>query len=129
LLLARMIFGECEDCSKTEKIAIAFTALNRTKKGGWYGENLKEVILKPYQYSCFNSDLDGSIFLKDPLKHNAQEFLLSLKLSKEILEGKYKDPTKGATHYYNPKRVGEPYWTKKFTKIGKIENSHHIFYR
>lgn len=126
LLLARMIFGEAEDCSRIEKIAVAYTAINRAKRNG---ETLKKIILKPYQYSCFNPELKSSIFLKDPLKHNRKEFLASLKLAKEILAGKYKDPAYGATFYFNPSKVRKPSWTKNLKKIGRVGNSYHVFYK
>ncbi len=126
LLLARMIFGEAEDCSRIEKIAVAYTAINRAKQ---HKETLKKIILKPYQYSCFNPELKSSIFLKDPLKHNRKEFLASLKLAKEILAGKYKDPTYGATFYFNPSKVRKPSWTKNLKKIGRVGNSYHVFYK
>jgi len=128
VLLARMLLGEAENCSKQEKIAVAYTAINRVNDNQkWNGEKLKEVILKPYQYSCFNKNLNNK--LKDPLNYNSKEFLGCLELAEEILAGEYKDPTEGATHYYNPKLVKEPEWTKKAEKIGKIENSRHVFYK
>ena len=125
ILLARMLVGEADECSEIEKISVAYTALNRTK----WGKSLKEVILQPRAYSCFNSEFDSSIFLKNPLRYNKKEFLNCLKLSEEILAGKYKDPTKGATFYFNPKLVKEPPWTKDLIKVGKIKDSHHIFYK
>lgn len=128
VLLARMLLGEVEDCSKQEIIAVAYTAINRINDNKkWNGENLKEVILKPYQYSCFNEAFNKK--LKNPLNYNKKEFLRCLKLSEEILSGKYKDPTNGATHYYNPSTVKEPFWAKKTEKIGKIKNSRHLFYK
>ncbi|VVB82836.1 Cell Wall Hydrolase [uncultured archaeon] len=130
VLLARMLLGEAEDCSEIEKVAIAYTALNRAKdKEEWNGETLKEVILKPNQYSCFNSGTDSNIFLKNPLKYNQNEFFYCLEISAKVLEGKYQDPTGGATYYYNPAKVKEPRWTKKLAKVGKIKNSYHIFYK
>jgi spore germination cell wall hydrolase CwlJ-like protein len=130
ILLARMITGEADECSDIEKISVAYTALNRTK----WGKSLKEVILQPRAYSCFNPEFDSSIFLKNPLKYNKTEFLECLKLSEEILAGKYKDPTNGATFYYNPDLVKKPDSWKDLREIGKIKVgkgklSHHIFYK
>jgi len=125
ILLARMITGEADECSDIEKISVAYTAINRMK----WGKSLKEVILYPNAYSCFNPEFDSSIFLKNPLKYNKDEFLKCLKLSGEILDGKYKDPTNGATFYYNPNLVKTPSWAKGLKKIGRIKNSHHIFYK
>lgn len=126
LLLARLILGEAENCGTLEKIAVAYTAINRTKRDN---ETLKEVILKPHQYSCFNPDTNSNIFLKDPLKRNKKEFLKCLSLAKEILKGQYKDPTNGATFYFNPSSVKEPSWTRNLKKIGRIGKSYHVFYK
>jgi len=125
ILLARMITGEADECSTIEKISVAFTAINRTK----WGKTLKEVILQPRAYSCFNPEFDSSIFLKNPLRYDKPEFLNCLKLSEEILNGRYKDPTNGATFYYNPNLVQTPSWAKDLVRIGRIGNSHHIFYK
>ena len=137
VLLARMLLGETEYCSDTEKIAVAYTAINRINDGKkWNGETLKNVILTPYQYSCFNDGMKEALkeILKNPLKEKSKEFLECLGLAREILAGKYKDPTSGATHYLNPnhpdlKGKTLPNWTRVFEEIGRIENGPHIFYK
>ncbi len=133
VLLARMIFGECRNCSKAEKIAVAYTIINRMNDNNdWNGKTLKEVILKPYQYSAFNKDRNFK--LKNPMKYNAKEFLNCFFLAKEILQGKYKDPTQGATHYLNPdhpdlKGRQLPKWARELKSLGRVENGYHIFYK
>lgn len=129
-LLARLILGEAAGASTIEKIAVAYSAINRTK----WGKSLKEVILAPYQYSCFNEGTDSSKFLKNPLKYEPEEFYQSLEISKKILAGKYKDPTRGATHYYNPRLVKKPFWANKLFSLGRIplgnkKFTHHVFYK
>jgi N-acetylmuramoyl-L-alanine amidase len=131
-LLARMLLGEAAGCSQVEKVAIAYTAINRTK---WNNQSLEEVILAPRQYSCFNPGTDSNIFLKNPLRYDKTEFLECLTLAEDILQGEYKDPTNGATHYYDPKGVKEiPYWAKSLKKIGRLQIdknkwTHHIFFK
>lgn len=136
LLLARMIFGEAEGCPLLEKVSIAFTAINRLDKG--YAKTLKEIILAPNQYSAFNPEKDSYKYLKYPLAHGAQEFLFSLQIAKDVLAGKYQDPTGGAVSYYNPShkdmRGQIPNWAKNMTNIGRIKTgknsySYHIFYK
>ena len=132
VLLARMLLGECEGCSPEEKIAVAYTSINRINDNKkWNGETLKEVILKPYQYSAFNEGINGK--LKDPLRYNSEEFLKCLKLSEEILAGKYQDPL-GATHYLNPNHPNLkgrplPKWIEKLESLGRIEDGFHMFYK
>lgn len=128
VLLARMLLGEGESCSKIEKIAIAWTAINRANDNQeWNGKTLKEAILKPYQYSCFNKEYNQS--LKNPLAYNPKEFYECLYLSERILAGGYKDPTKGATFYYNPGKIKTPRWVKGLERVGRIGKSYHVFYR
>jgi hypothetical protein len=143
ILVARTLLGEAEGCFELEKVAIAYTALNRaTDRKEWNGKTLKEAILKSNQYSCFNKEKDSSIFLKNPLRHNKKEFLECLEIATKFLNGKYKDPTKGATSYANPNHPDlngkSPDWGSKMTKIGRIKVgitktgkpvwSKHIFY-
>jgi hypothetical protein len=133
ILLARMLLGEAEGCSTIEKIAVAYTAINRANDSKrWNGRTLQEAILAYRQYSAFNEEFNEK--LKDPLAYNAQEFENCLHLAKEILAGKYEDPTNGATHYLNPNHPtlrGKPLpkWTIELEEIGQVQNSIHTFYR
>ena len=108
---------------------IKFKPLKKALKEG-YGKTLKDVILSPYQYSCFNNGTKSSKFLKNPLKHDAKEFFISLIIAEGILHGKYKDPTNGATHYYNPSLVNKPTWVNSLTKVnGLNDNYYHLFFK
>jgi len=130
VLLARMILGEAEACSTIEKKSVAYTAINRAKDGKkWNGTTVKEAILVPNQYSCFNNGTASSKFLKNPMRYNPKDFLDCLNISKAILKKTYSDPSKGATHYYNPSKVKEPSWTRHMIKIGRIQNGPHVYYK
>lgn len=126
VLLARMLFGEARNCSRKEKIAVAYTAINRVKRQSWYGKNLREVLLKPYQYTCFNKNDPNLDKLKNPLKSNARAFNECLEIARLVLSGQADDPTSNATHYFTGKKPG---WADKMTRIGRIKNSRHEFYR
>ncbi|MDP3027413.1 MAG: cell wall hydrolase [Nanoarchaeota archaeon] len=128
VLLARMLYGETRNCSKEEKIAVAYTVINRANDNKkWNGENVKEVILKPWQYSCFNKNDANYEKLKDPINDDADSFYDCLKVANEVLQGKHSELNKGQTHYFNPKVV-KPKWADEMYKIGKIKNSKHEFY-
>lgn len=123
ILFARMIFGEGADCSKKEKIAIAYSAINRKK---WGIGNLKKIILTPKAYSCFNKDDDNLKRVKNPLQYDdAEIFENCLKIARGVLNRDYKDPTDGATHYFNPK-LSNPEWANKMEKT-YFEGMKHIF--
>ncbi|MBI2451872.1 cell wall hydrolase [Candidatus Pacearchaeota archaeon] len=135
VLLARMLFGEARDRSELEKVAIAYTAINRSQdRKKWNGESLREAMLKPYQYSCFNYNDSNRKKLMNPEKYEPQAFQECLNIARKVLAGKYRDPTNGATHYYNPDVMSKPSWANKMQKIGRIkisekEFSKHEFYR
>jgi len=128
VLLAKMLFGEARNCSENEKIAIAYTAINRVNDNKkWNGETLREVILKPWQYSCFNENDVNKKKLMNPNDYNSKAFEECLDISRKVLSGKYEELNNGQTHYFNPKVV-YPSWAGKLKRIGKINNSKHDFY-
>ena len=139
VLLARMLYGEGRDRSDAEKVAIAYSAINRINDGKkWNGVDIRSVVLARKQYSCFNRNDTNRKKLMDPENKNysPREWGKCLKISQDVLGGKLADPTGGATHYH----TGEnPYWAKphsrtkkggpKMERIGRVNGSKHIFYR
>ncbi len=131
-LLAKAIYGEARGASRKLKIATAQTVLNRTGKNKWWGNTLKEVILKPKQYSSFNPNDPNYNKVMNPLKY---EELLKyeklrtwdecLEIAKAVLESKFEDLSKGATHYHTTSV--KPLWARGQTPIIQIENT--IFYK
>ena len=55
-LLALVMWAEARNESYDGIRAVGSVILNRREKNGWFGHNLYEVILKPFQFSCFNSN-------------------------------------------------------------------------
>ncbi len=134
VLLAKMLFGEARSCSDLEKVAVAYTTLNRAEDGiAWNGRTVKEAILEPFQYECFNLGNINRDKLKAPNIYNSKSFDQCLKVAKDVLSGRYRDPTNGATTYYNPDTVREPERFKKMQKIGRVNTSlglsKHVFYK
>ena len=52
-VLALTIYGEARGESVEGMIAVGTVILNRVDRKGWMGKSVKEVCLKPYQFSCF----------------------------------------------------------------------------
>lgn len=130
MILARMLFGEARNCSREEKIAVAYTAINRANDGKkWNGSTVKEAILVPKQYSCFNENDPNRKKIMNPEKYDKRSFIECLDVATRVLEGAYPDPTKGATHYHTLSST--PSWAKstKIEKKGRIGDSKHIFYQ
>lgn len=127
VLMARMLFGEARNCSKAEKIAIAYTAINRARDGKrWNGETVREAILARKQYSCFNENDINRKKLMDPLRYGSKSFYECFDIAQKVLNGDYADSGNGATHYY-ASTINQPAWAGKMRRIGKIDK--HIFYK
>ncbi len=119
-LLALCVWGEARGEPNLGKSAVAHVVMNRWRLGT-FGKTLRDVLLKPKQFSCFNAD--------DPNRYK----LLKIKASETWNQcfnaalGAYcgidPDPTDGATHYC---RVdSNPSWRKKMKVTEKI--GHHVF--
>lgn len=132
--LTLMTYLEVGICPLKEKEAVAYTAINRLKNG--YGNNLIDVIRAPNQYHGF--DLSDEILIK--MKGKAKKYDLRNweeceKAVENILYNNSKDPTNGATHYFNSAKIDSTSWNmKKMDEIGKIQVndrdvSVHSFYK
>ncbi|MAG50091.1 hypothetical protein CL621_00430 [archaeon] len=125
-LLARALYGEARNKSKELKIAIAQSIINRTNKNKWWGNTLREVILKPEQYSSFNQRDPNYNKVWNPLRYEKPEVWYEcLKIAKEVLENKFEDLTEGATHYHTDKV--RPLWSRRKNSLTKIDNT--LFYK
>ena len=127
LLLAGLIFGEARGCQATAKIAVAFTVLNRVEAQTWFGETHHAVMLKKWQYSCFNRGDPNRKKILNPLDYEPLEVWQECyQLAEGILEGKFLDPTtkygkEGGTHYFDRSLQSPPKWAGQLefkTQIG-----------
>ena len=127
-LLARMIFGEARNCSHEEKVAIAYTALNRNTDGEeWNGEdNLHEVLLMPKQYSCFNDNDPNRKKVMNPERYDRRAFRECLQVADEVMHNMYPTLNKGQNHYHT--RKTNPKWRKSLSQVD-FGNTKHLFYR
>lgn len=134
--LATMVYGEARGETISGKIAVAFSAINRKKRAK--DKDICDIVLAPLQYSIFNDNAEfqkaaTSFDIAPPVRNAIEEqaWQESMRVAKEVLREKYKDPTSGSTHYLAPvamKKLGykTPKWAKQYKQTGQIDN--HIFF-
>lgn len=92
-------------------LAAGSVIANRAGAGG-YGDSIKDVIMKPGQFSAWNS-VTGYAGGEGGLDMSARSPSKDAYAAADaILSGNYQDPTGGATHYYNPS-VATPKWGRQ----------------
>lgn len=128
-ILARTLYGEARGEGLIGLEAVACVILNRVnlskEKGiSWWGRNVSEVCLKPFQFSCWNA---GNSQLEKILNLSEEDavFRLCLRIAKKATTGFLPDITHGATHYH-AKSVS-PVWARKLAPVFDYRN--HLFYR
>ena len=103
-LLARTLQMEAGNQGVGGMLAAGAVIMNRLGSG----TDLSSVILKPGQFSAWNS-VTGSAGGEQGQNTNFKPNELSYMVADNLLSGRYNDPTGGATHYYNPK-ISNPSW-------------------
>src|SRR5690349_18676751 len=73
VLLAMCIFGEARGEEYEAKVGVGCVVRNRVGHQGKYGHGYQGVILKPYQFSCFNHGDPNAPKLLHPLEHERPE--------------------------------------------------------
>ncbi|HSU72798.1 MAG TPA: cell wall hydrolase [Candidatus Binatia bacterium] len=117
-LLARVLYGEARGQSREMKTDIAYSILNRTGKHAWWGNTLKQVLLKPWQYSCLNANDPNH---KELLAPTGKAWRECVDVAQDVLLHPERDPTQGATHYHT-ERV-KPAWSVGKTPLFKVGNT------
>mgnify|MGYP000052900403 FL=1 len=113
-LLARTLQAEAGNQGFGGMMAAGSVIMNRTNAAG-YGNGLRGVILKPGQFSAWNSRLGpdgkpvyaGGAQGQDMANMRASDD--AYKAADALITGGYEDKTGGATHYYNPS-ISNPDW-------------------
>lgn len=108
------------------RITVAKTHERQFGSKFWWGDNVRSVILKPWQFSSFNETDPNrskmSSFLQLPLWGEAMEIAAS------AVAGTLGDPSHGADSYLNPAAVKTlPPWATLNRQTA--QHLHHTFYR
>lgn len=131
-IVARTIYGEARGeynhvaGGLSSLIAVANVIMNRFKYPKVYGKSIKEVCLKPFQFSCWNDrDPNRWILLQPTI--NDSLFTLCSEVAGKVTREEWPDLTKGSDHYYATSLPKEPYWAKGHKPMLRL--AHHVFYK
>ena len=123
-IMARTLFGEARGEGHVGMVAVANVIMNRAAKPCWWGHSVKEVCLKPYQFSCWNvGDPNRQLMLN--LDNTNPIYNEALDIAQQCMGGMLADNTCGATSYY-ASGSPMPKWAVGKTPCATI--GRHIFF-
>jgi len=120
-VLARICKGEAGVASYENKVAVCAVVLNRVRDRRW-PNTIPGVAHQPWQFSAYNANVRDRLYW-GPIPSDCW------RAAREALAGR--DPSRGATHYFNPFLV-LPSWARNMTflvRIGSTARDAHDFYR
>lgn len=121
--MARTLWGEARGEPIEGQIAVAWVIRNRAENGRWWGRDIEGVCRKPWQFSCWH-DQPG---IRLPSLDKNPRFSDLKNLCREVLEGKYTDPTMRSDHYCTTAVAPKTAWAK--TRKPVVTIGAHAFYR
>lgn len=122
-LLALCVWREARgEHSQAAKLAVAASIMNRVHGPKWWGNSIRTVILKPWQYSSFNHN-DPNAGKWPVAGHEHWEECL--RIATDLLAGLLKDNTMGAVSYFD-RTLDDcpPRWAAKMYHTCDIEDFH-----
>ncbi|WP_262695183.1 cell wall hydrolase [Kordiimonas aquimaris] len=123
-IMARTAWGEARGEGLTGMRSVCHVIMNRAEQGGWWGNSVVTVALKPEQFSAWNEgDPNRNKMLA--VDDSNPDFAAALSIAANVYEGKLPDNTGGATHYHT--KTVNPFWAEPDKVVADIGN--HIFYR
>lgn len=129
-VLARTIYGEArgeyarQDGGLPALIAIANVIINRAKHKRRFGRTVRDVCLKPYQFSCWLEG-DPNRIVIETISDDNDLFKTCLDVAHRTLYSSWPDLTKGSDHYHADYIT--PFWAKG--QRCQIKIGRHLFYR
>lgn len=126
-IMARTIYGEargeyaCINGGLSSLIAVGNVIMNRVEQQCWFGRSIRDVCLRPYQFSCWNeADINRQKLLNVTLTSPIYKECLAV--AEAVSRHRYPDLTKGADHYYSVDLKIPPKWAlsaKECAQIGR----------
>lgn len=124
-IFARLIYGEASGETLEGKRAVASVVMNRLKRPARYGNSLKDVMLRRWQFSCFEEV--PSLRRVTSVPYDDPVFLDCVAVAHLYMVGKLRDVVNGADHYYAESIANNPPdWSLKYAFVKKVD--HHYFH-
>jgi N-acetylmuramoyl-L-alanine amidase len=126
-LFARCLWGESRGEPIDGMVAVAAVIKNRVNGKTWYGVTLKNVILKPWQFSCFlPGDPNFERLKVGPSGKIFDQCKVIAELSTNNL---LTDNTMSSTHYHVASMKNPPKWANMPDQmVFKRQIANHKFY-
>ena len=123
-IMARTIAAEAQGESLKGQIGVGYVILNRTLSK-WQGKDtVTKIIKSPYQFSAWN---EGSKVDPRAIKPEDNSYKTALKVIEGITSSRYKDPTGGASYYWNPEVAERKSWMSSAEAENKLTIGKHTF--
>ena len=122
-IMAKTIYGEARGEGISGMEAVANVIMNRVKKPCWWGKTIRDVCLKPMQFSCWNITDPNRFKLSGDLSDDPV-FDVCKRIAVRAIRGLLPDKTKGSTHYHA--LSVHPRWASAL--VPNIQIGHHLFY-
>ena len=112
ILLAMLIWGEARGENAEGKLAVGWVVRNRTALQPRFGIGWKGVILKPWQFSCFNENDPNRVKLLTPIQHEGLAVWSACVAAASVaFAGDGHDPSNGGLVYFSkPITAPPPAW-------------------
>lgn len=124
-ILAKTLWGEARGEGRSGMEAVANVVMNRVLLGGWWGDEVIAVCLKPHQFSAWNENDPNRARMEALKPGDDRNYDLALVIADDAIAGRLPDRTGGATHYHTT--AIQPGWTDGAERTATIGS--HIFYR
>ncbi len=118
-ILARTAWGECRGGGAEGMTSILNVIMNRAAKPAWYGRTPREICLKPWQFSCWDTnDPNYPKLLAVTIADGA--YMTALELAGKALRGELADITNGSLYYFAKSMTKWPVWAIGKTPVADI---------
>lgn len=100
LYAARTVWGEARGETQAGKVAVAWVIRNRFESEKWFaGATIKDTVLKPYQFSCWNENDPNRVEVLN-VEFDNKDLQKCLYAVLGVFTNLEPDPTYGSTHYH-----------------------------